>query len=246
MDSLLLLRKIKAAECQRIATLPVISITDHENAEAAKYVSGIIGVTCFISKPFDSTAILNLVNSYARLSISTPKNKQIDTYEKITGCLSERSFSEYCTGILEYTNSSYEDTSLLYIQVMVVDDAFKNLNENISEQIIMAVADYLNHACRNDEKVAYLGAGKFAIVLLTTNEFRARIASIRLQKKISSLKFRNDDTRILLKSAIGISSTNGSQNKQAFDVLRIQAEQALQVSLDQPDSAIVRYDEDLN
>ena len=244
MDSLLLLRKIKATECQRIANLPVIIITEYDTKEDAKYVSDMIGATGFICKPFDSTAISNLANSYSRLHKNTPKNKQIDVHDKITGCLKEAGFTEYCSHILRYTSCSHEDTSLIFIQVMGVDDAFKKLDENIFGQIIMAVADYLNQACRKDEKVAYLGAGRFAIVLLTTNDFRARIASIRLQKKISSMKFRNDGTRILLKSAVGISSTNGSKNKPVFDELRMQAEQALQVSIEHPDSAIVRYNEE--
>ncbi|MCK5001424.1 MAG: response regulator [Gammaproteobacteria bacterium] len=242
MDSLLLLKKIRATESQRIANLPVIIITEHENSEAAKYVSDIIGATGFISKPIDSSAILNLVNSYARLNNNVPESKQIDTNDKITGCLNERSFTEYCSGLLEYANYSYEDTSLLCIQVMGLDDAFKNLDESVAEQIIMAIAEYLNQACRRDEKVAYLGAGRFFVVLLTTNVFRAQIAGMRLQKKISSLKFRIDDTRIRVKAAIGISATNSSESQYTFDVLRLQAEQAVQISLELPDSPIVRYD----
>jgi len=163
-------------------------------------------------------------------------------YDKLTGLLNESSFTEYCSRILEYASCSNEDTSLLCIQVKGVDDAFKKLDENISEQIIMAIADYLGQACRTDEKVAYLGAGKFSILLLTTNDFRAHVASIRFQKKISSLKFRNGDTRIQVKAAIGISATTGGKNRYTFDTLRLQAEQALQMSLEQSDPPIVRYD----
>ena len=243
MDSLLLLKKIRATESQRIANMPVIIITENGNAEAAKYVSDTIGATGFIRKPIDSSAILSLVNSYSRLNNNIPANKQIDTHEIITACLNERSFTKYCSGLLEYANYSYEDTSLICIQVIGVDDSFKNLNKSVAEQIIMAIAEYLNQACRRDEKVAYLGEGRFFIVLLTTNVFRAQIASMRLQKKISSLKFRIDDTRVRVKAAIGISATNGSESQYTFDVLRSQAEKAVQASLELPDLAIVRYDE---
>lgn len=242
IDSLLLMKNIRATECQRIANLPIIVITEHENAEAAEYVSGIIGATSFITKPFDPVAILKLVNSYARQNKTALTHIQTDRHDKLTGCLNEGSFSEHCSGILEYAKSSHENTSLLCIQIMGTDDEFENLDESISEQIIVSIADYLKQACRKDEKVAYLGASRFSIVLLTTNDFRAHIAGKRLQKKISTLKFMEDDIQILLKAAIGISSTNISKKQYTFDMLRIQAEQALDISMEEPDAAIVRYD----
>jgi diguanylate cyclase (GGDEF)-like protein len=242
MDSLLLLKKIRGAECQRIASLPVIIITRHESAESAKYASDTIGATGFISKPFDSIAISNLVNSYARVNKSTLENKKEVTYDKITDCLNETGFVEFCSRLLEYANFSYEDTSLLCVQLIGIDDVFKNLDERAIEQIMITIARHLNEACRTDEKVAYLGSGRFFIVLLTTNNFRAHIAGIRLQKKIASLKFKKDGNRIRVKAAIGISATDGSEDPHTYEVLRLQAENALQASLDLPESPVVRYD----
>lgn len=242
MDSLILMRNIRGAESERIANLPVIIITENEDRDAARHASSIIGATSYITKPFSSTAILKLVNSYSRLNKNALNSNHADKYDKLTGCLNEESFSEYCSSILEYAKNSHEDTSLLCMQIMGLDDAFGNLDENISEQIIVSIADYLKQACRRDEKVAYLGAGKFSIMLLTTNDFRANIVSIRLQKKISTLKFRQEETRILLKVAIGISATNSNNNQYNFDMFYLQAEQALAISMDEPDVAIIRYD----
>ena len=84
--------------------------------------------------------------------------------------------------------------------------------------------------------------GRFYIVLLTTNSFRAYIAGIRLQKKIASLEFEKDGNRIVVKAAIGISATDSNEDKPTYDMLRLQAEQALQASLDLPASSVVRYD----
>ena len=242
MDMLLLLKKIRLAECQRIASLPVIIITRYESVESAKYATDVIGATGFITKPFDPIAISSLVNSYARVNKNTLGNKDIATKDKLTDCLNETGFVEFCSRLLEYANFSYEDTSLLCVQIMGFDDVFKNLSERILEQVIITIAKHLNQICRTDEKVAYLGGGKFIIVLLTTNNFRAHIAGIRLQKKIASLKFKKDGSKVRVKAAIGISATEGGEEPYTHDVLRLQAEQALQASLNLPDSPVVRYD----
>ena len=243
MESLLLLKTIRGAECERIASLPVIIIAGDESAESAKYVSELIGATSFISKPFDSIAISKLVNSYARVSKSIPDDKKVSAYDaKLTDCLSERGFVEYCLRLLEYANFSYEDTSLLCVQVTGKDDAYKKLDKRSIEHIMMAIAKHLNEICRTDERVAYLGDGRFFIVLLTTNNFRAHIAAIRLQKKIASLKFKKDGKRVGVKAAIGISASDATEILQTYEVIRMQAEKSLQASLDLPDSPVVRYD----
>lgn len=242
IDSVLLLRKIREAEYQRIASLPVIIIARHESAESAEYVSDTIGATGFIIQPFESSAISNLVNSYARVNKNIPADKQIATYEKLTNCLNEAGLVEHCSRILDYANSSYEDTSLLCIQLIEFENMFKNLDENIVEEVVTTIAKELNQVCRVEEEVAYLGEGRFFIVLLTTNSFRAYIAGIRLQKKIASLNFEKDGDSILVKAAIGISATDGSKDRPTYDMLRLQAEQALQASIDLPGSQVVRYD----
>ena len=242
MDALLLLKKIRRAECQRIASLPVIIIARNESVESAQYATETIGATGFITKLFDPVAISNLVNSYARVSKNTLENKDEATNDKLTDCLNETGFVEFCSRLLEYANFSYEETSLLCVQIMGFDDAFKNLSERVVEQVIITIAKHLIQICRTDEKVAYLGGGKFIVVLLTTNNFRAHIAGIRLQKKIAGLKFKKDGNRVRVKAAIGISATEGSEDPYTHEMLRLQAEQALQASLNLPNSPVVRYD----
>lgn len=67
MNGMLLLKKIRTSESERIASLPVIIITGYENADAARRASYNIGATDFISKPFDAYEILTKVGSYTKL-----------------------------------------------------------------------------------------------------------------------------------------------------------------------------------
>ena len=242
MDSLPLLKKIRGAESQHIASLPVFIISRNKSAETAKYVSDIIGATGFINKPSESLAISNLVNSYAKANKDIPADNQVSTYYELTECLNEEGLLKHCSGILDYAKFSYEDTSLLCIQLVEFERVFKNIDESIVDQVVITIAKQLTQVCRVDEEVAYLGKGRFYIALLTTNSFRAYIAGLRLQKKIASLEFEKDGNRIVVKAAIGISATDSSEDQPTYGTLRLQAEQALQTSLDLPGSQVVRYD----
>ena len=76
MNGMLLLQKIRESNCERIANIPVIMITGHDDTEAAKKATHNIGATDFIGKPFDKIDILSRARSYTSL------NKQINELEK--------------------------------------------------------------------------------------------------------------------------------------------------------------------
>ncbi|MCK4704913.1 MAG: response regulator [Gammaproteobacteria bacterium] len=243
MNGLTLLKKIRDSELERIASLPVIIITGYENADAAKRACHLIGATDFIGKPFDSYTILSKVGLYTKLDKSIVETKQNVTYDKLTGLFNESSFTEYCLHALENEYSTNSDTSLLCLQVIGLSDVLRDHGETTSEQIIIAIANHLNQTLQDDGMVAHFGSGKFSIVLPATTEFKANIIGIRLQNKVSNLKFETSDAGIRVKMAMGISTTNNNQGPQTFDELHLRAEQALQMSIEQSAAPIVRYDE---
>lgn len=243
MNGMLLLKQIRSSECERIASLPVIIITGYENADAAKRASHNIGATDFIGKPFDAFDILDKVASYTRMDRKVLKKKGNDTHDKLTGLLNEISYKEHGEHALEYSGGSEMDTSLLSMHIVGLSDVFKEHGETTTKQIIITIANQLDDSLRGGEKAAHLGSGKFSVVLPETNEFKANIVAIRLQKQVSKLIFEKGDAVIRIKMAIGISSTDGSLKELTFDELRQQAEHALQMSLEQPATPIVRFDE---
>ena len=58
-DGMQLLQKIRQADCERIANIPVIIITGADESEEEKESALNLGATDFISKPFDRIAILS-------------------------------------------------------------------------------------------------------------------------------------------------------------------------------------------
>jgi len=53
---------------------------------------------------------------------------------------------------------------------------------------------------------------------------------------------KKDGNRIVVKASLGISAPDSSEDQPTYGTLRLQAEQALQTSLDLPGSQVVRYD----
>jgi diguanylate cyclase (GGDEF)-like protein len=243
MNGMLLLKKIRSSECERIASLPVIIVTGYENTEAAKRASHNIGATDFICKPFDSFDILNKVGSYTKLDKKLPKTKQKATHDALTGLLNESSFLEHGECALDYANRGSIDTSLLCMQIIGLGDVFKEHGVATTKQIIAVIASHLNEALNDIEKIVHMGSGKFTIVLPATNEFKANIVAIRLQKLIHKLEFEKDDAVIHARMAVGISFKDKNEKQLTLDDLRLQAGQALEMSLEQPGAPVVRYDE---
>ena len=52
MNGMMLLQTIRESDCERIANLPVIMITGHEDTEAAKKATHNLGATDFLGKTF--------------------------------------------------------------------------------------------------------------------------------------------------------------------------------------------------
>lgn len=243
MNGMLLLKKVRSSQCERIASMPVIIITGYENADAAKRASHNIGATDFISKPFDSFDILSKASSYIGLDNKITSRIQQNDYDKLTGLLSEASFVKHGERALEYAESGGMDTSVLCMQIVGLSDVFKAHGETTTKQIIIAIANHLDDALRGNEKVAHIGSGKFTVILPVTNEFKANIVAIRLQKLVTKLAFEKGKVAIRIRMAVGISSTDSFDDQLSFESLRVQAENALQLSLEQPTAPIVRFDE---
>lgn len=243
MNGMLLLQKIRTSACERIASLPVIIITGYENADAARRASYNVGATDFICKPFDSFEILSKVGSYTKLERVVPAKQHETKHDKLTGLLNESGFIEYGRRALGYAGSGNIVSSLLSMQLVGLSTVFKEHGEATTKQIIIAIARQLGDTLRDDEKIAHLGSGRFTVVLPVTNEFKANIIAIRIQKQITNLAFEKNGTAIRVKMAVGISSTDGSGGEFVFDTLRTEAKSALQMSLEDPDTRVVRFDE---
>ena len=64
LNGMLLLKRIRESDIERISNIPVIIITGREDTSAAKRASYNIGATDFLSKPFIRSDIIRCAGSY--------------------------------------------------------------------------------------------------------------------------------------------------------------------------------------
>jgi diguanylate cyclase (GGDEF)-like protein len=245
MNGMLLLQKIRESDRERIANVPVIMITGHDDTEAAKKATHNIGATDFISKPFDKIDILSRARSYTNL------NKQINELEKkaafdtLTGLYSNRMLLDFGNKTLSFAERHNMAASILFVEIADTQDLLDKHGNKTTETIISTVAGVLENSLRKEELVSHVEGGRFAAVLPNTKAFKAHIVATRLKQTVENLVFDINSIELHISLAVGLCSIqgHGTHGKLAFEEYCVQAAHALATSLETPNNRIIRYDE---
>ena len=244
-DGMQLLQKIRQADCERIAHIPVIIITGEYDSEEEKNAALNIGATDFISKPFDRIAILSRTRSYTRFNKQIANLEKKAAYDTLTGLYSNHMLLDFGHKTISFANRHNIDASVLYVETADTDKLIETYGSKSTETIISTVAGLLESIVRQEEMVAHLNDGRFAIVLPKTKPYMAHIVASRLKKAVEDMVFDISDIKIQVNLAVGLCSTevNEKSDKIAFEEYCVHAAHALEASLKTPNKRIVRYDE---
>ena len=246
MNGMLLLKQIRDSDCEYISNLPVIMITGHEDSEAAKQASYAMGATDFISKPFSALDIISRAGSYTKLNQKINTLEQNVTHDTLTETVNRRGLQEIGDKAISGAHRHQYDLSILFMQIDNTDEAQSKYGKSIVEQIIVSVANNIKKSLRTEDILAHFGSGQFVVLLPMTNAFKAHILALRIQKTINNLAFEMEDDSIRIKLAMGLNSTEGSNQHLTFTELSLQTEKTLQASLQDRACKVVRHDEVLS
>jgi diguanylate cyclase (GGDEF)-like protein len=244
-DGMQLLQKIRQADCERIASIPVIIITGASESEEEKNTALNIGATDFIRKPFDRIAILSRTRSYTRFNKQIVDLEKKAAYDTLTGLYSNHVLLDFGHKTISFAKRHNVDASVLYVEIADIDQLIETHGSKSTETIVSTVAGLLESTIRVEEMVAHLNDGRFVIVLPKTKPFMAHIVASRLKKSVEDLVFDINEIKIQVSLAVGICSTEVNENtdKIAFEEYCVHAAHALESSLNTPNKRIVRYDE---
>lgn len=245
LNGMLLLQRIRQSDCERIASVPVIMITGREDSRAAKRASHTIGATDFLSKPFDKTDILSRADSYTRLDRRMAEYEQDSSRNALTGLDNNRALLDFGDKSVHFSDKHKLDVSIIYAEIVGVKQLIENHGSKITEQIVTNISSLMSKNLRKDELVSRIDEGKFVIVLPMTKAFKAHIIASRLKKAANKIEFDIAGSKVRVKLAIGLTSTDSSEDSEAlsFKDYCVQAALALNASLETPKYSIVRYDE---
>jgi two-component system, cell cycle response regulator len=240
-----LLQKIRQADCERIANIPVIIISEANESDEEKKAALNIGATDFINKPFDRIAILSRTRSYTRFNQQIADLEKKAAYDTLTGLYSNHMLLDFGHKTISFAERHNIDASVLYVEVADTDKLIETHGSKSTETIVATVAGLLESIIRQEEMLAHLNDGRFAIVLPKTKPFMAHIVASRLKKAVEDLVFDINDVKIQVSLAVGLCSTevNEKSEKIAFEEYCVHAAHSLEASLKTSNKRIVRYDE---
>ncbi len=243
MNGMVLLKQIRGADNERVANLPVIMITGHEDTDAAKRASYSLGATDFISKPFSSLDIISRAGSYTELSQKISALSQNVSHDSLTGLYNRSGFEDIGEKSIAGSRRYQNELSVLTLQLINIDEILGKHGKKITSQIIVAISKTLKKFLRLDETLAHLGGGRFAVLLPVTSAFKTNIVAMRFQKTVANLAFKTGSAIIRVRLAAGLNSTESYEDKVSFNDLYSDAEAALAVSIQSSSLKVVRYDE---
>ena len=244
MNGMQLLQQIRESECERIANIPVIMITGHDDTEAAKKATHNIGATDFLSKPFDQVDIISRVNSYTNLNKKITALQQDAAFDNKTGLYNDRILLDFGKKTMSFARRHNMAVSILYVEVADADNLQETYGNKATETIISTVAGLLENTIRSEELVSHVGDARFAIVLTNTKAFKAHIVATRLKQAAEELVFEISNVKIRIQLAVGLVSTeDGGSEKLGFEDYCKYAAQALETSLETQNKRITRFDE---
>lgn len=246
MNGMALLKRIRSSKNDRVASMPVIMITGHEDTEAAKRASYAMGASEFISKPFSEIDIISRVRASVQFTQKIANLEKHAIYDDLTKFYNTHGFNQLGELATVTAMNHKHDLSVLSLQVVDVDDVLKKYGKKITSQIIIAVACTLKKSLRKDESLAHQGMGHFSMLMPSTKIFRAQIIATRLQQAVHNLAFKIGTESIRFNLAAGINSTEDYTGEITFNELTESAELAKHESLKDEIYRVVRYDVSLD
>lgn len=240
MNGMMLLKQIRETDSNHISKLPVIMITGHEDTEAAKKASHKMGATDFISKPFSEVDIVSRAKAYSNFSQRISSLEKDLTHDPLTQLFNKRGLQELGDKAVSNSHKHKTELSILVMQIKGAGQITSNYGEEIIDQIIISVTGNIKSTLRDEDVLAHLDSGQFAVLLANTNAFKAHIIAMRIQNAIKKLVFKIDNTKVEIEMAVGLNSSEIYTDELTFTELCMQTEKALHASLQHKECKIIR------
>jgi diguanylate cyclase (GGDEF)-like protein len=246
LNGILLLERIRMSECERITNTPVIIITGYQDSETAKRASYAAGATDFISKPFIKSEIRSCARTFTIESVAD-NTAETDVSRNVLRELDEnKQLAELGNNAISSAASNNDHASIMYIKIVNLDKLNDKYDGKIMNKLTDKVSALLEAHSRDEENVFIIGSGKYVITLPKTSAFKANIAANRLQLAIEKLSYQSANGTVRLRLAIGITSTESCDEVTeflSFSEYCIEAQYALNMSMESKNNNVVRFDE---
>lgn len=146
--------------------------------------------------------------------------------------------------MISFSERHITHASVIYAQISNVDEMISAHGSKLMSKVADSISELLEESIREQNFASVVGAGRYAIIIPGVAAFKENVIVSRLQRAVAKLAFSFIDDADKLELAVGITSTESSDNKYlTFGEYCIQAQHALNMSLDSRNNHVVRFDE---
>lgn len=226
LDGMGLLQRLRAAESERLRSLPMIIVTGAEDDDGAKSRVFAAGATDFISKPFDSVQLLAHTRSHIRLQKTAVELKQAATTlnekpatDPFTGLGNAHAFQQNGQQALAHALRHRTEFTLLLFQVDGFDDLFVRQGKAVGGAILKTVTAALQAEVRREDMSARLSMARFGLVMPSTNAVGARHLVQRITARLAGMPVDGRDGSFTVTLSAGILTPVVQPNARFEDLL---------------------------
>lgn len=232
LDGYSLICRIRAAESERVRSVPIIVITGADD-ELTRERAFACGATDFIIKPIDGVQLLARTRAHAKLDQTTRKLEETATaleeqtaVDPLTQLHSRRYFIQRGVQDLAYARRHNSDLSVIRVDIDNFRSLYKKHGDQVSDQILVWLAKILVATSRTEDTVARIGGGEFAIIAPSSGRMEAAVLCERARTAVTAEAFKSGSLSIPLTVSLGL-STLGRDPGETIEELLALAEQRM-------------------
>lgn len=212
LDGFDLISRIRAYAEPRIKEVPIMMITGAEAGEThVRDRAFALGVTDFLTKPFDKTKLLARTRAHAKFD-TTQRNLE-ETSEALskqsavdpqTNLRNRRYFLQRGAQDLAYADRHSKDLAIFTISIDDFDEINSKYGNDTADRVVVWIAKIIHDAMRKEDTVARIDKSHFAVIAPAAGRLAAAILCDRTRKKIEKSVFSETVIALSVTVSIGL------------------------------------------
>jgi len=227
LDGYELLAQIRQASDERLRSLPVIIVTGNEEDDARANALE-RGATDFITKPFDRSQLLARARAHASHDQMRRRFQELEasnTRDAVTQVGNKRYFEAQLKSLRASSLRHHRPMALLRLDLLDFEDIMNSRGKRLASSLLREVAHLLKLDLREEDEVARLGGGRFAVICPDCDREGAEALIGRVMAKLIEHDFC-DEHQISLELAAGV-YLPGNEAKLTLSEIYAQAQKAV-------------------
>ena len=213
LDGFGLLERVRNSKLSRLQHIPVVVISGDEEAEVRERARQ-LGADDFITKGIGATELIARIDSMARLAKARRELEesraalaQQQSVESMTNVMSDTTLNWHGAQEAISANLPEGGMSVMVIDIDDFDDVVSRYGLKVAELVARKLWRILTTKVHQDDTIAQLGPGRFAVLSPSVDTMGCCAFALRLQKAISRLVMTYRENRLGIAITVGVASS---------------------------------------